>query len=338
MNRERAETYLRLLAEAELRDPALSAPSAPWSGDAPFITVPITLIRAAWALTAVGALDLPTAEAILADAELAVAARHRPEAAAASSTGPRLGPAGPAGPQPSSRRFPRRFAGGRPLARMSHLMPSVPALVPPPVPAPADAGPADAGSALQPFPVYCLGMNTPTPTEYLTLAHSALTDEPSSNFSMAASGGACSSACLTPSDDGGAADDYSQFTRVRLLVPSLVIDTTDRAFAFTRDPAIDACWTALTGGCASMWQTAYGSAVDCVCSFEGHPGGPGTANIDLRDTGFSIDPSVTFAPNGADLFGPESAVLNPARTVVNLAGGGCCGGEAASGPLLLDQN
>ncbi|MGH3284079.1 MAG: hypothetical protein ACRDPD_05245, partial [Streptosporangiaceae bacterium] len=76
MNRERAETYLRLLTEAELRDPAL-APPAPRSADAPFVTTPITLIRAAWALTAVGALDLQTAEAILGDAELAVAARRR---------------------------------------------------------------------------------------------------------------------------------------------------------------------------------------------------------------------------------------------------------------------
>jgi hypothetical protein len=111
MNRERAETYLRLLTEAELRDPALAWPP-PGAVDAPFVTAPITLIRAAWALTAVGALDLEAAEAILADAELAVAARRRPEAAMASPAGPRLGP--------------RRFAGGRPLARMSHLMPSVP--------------------------------------------------------------------------------------------------------------------------------------------------------------------------------------------------------------------
>ena len=151
MNRERAETYLRLLAEAELRDPALASPLAPRSADAPFVTAPITVIRAAWALTAVGALNLRTAEAILADVELAVAARRRPEAAAASPAGPRLSSAGaqrgPAGPQPSSRRFPRRFAGGRPLARMVHLMPSVPALAPPPAPSPADAAPADTAPA-----------------------------------------------------------------------------------------------------------------------------------------------------------------------------------------------
>jgi len=134
MNRERAETYLRLLAEAELRDPALASASAPRPTDAPFVTALVTLTRAAWALTAVGALDPQTAEAILADAELAVAVR--------SSAG--------------SRRFPRRFAGGRPLARTSQLMPSMPApAVPSPsVPAPsAPAGPAPPGGPDRYVPV-----------------------------------------------------------------------------------------------------------------------------------------------------------------------------------------
>jgi hypothetical protein len=107
MNRERAETYLRLLAEAELRDRALPPPGP--RSDAPFVTLPIALTRAAWALTAVGALDHQTVEAIVADAELARAVRSRPEG----------GVPGPAGP--------RRFVGGRPLARMSQPMPGGPA-------------------------------------------------------------------------------------------------------------------------------------------------------------------------------------------------------------------
>jgi len=122
MNRERAETCLRLLAEAELRDPA---PPAPRSAHAPFITAPIALTRAAWALTAVGAIDLETAEAILADAELALAARNRPEPVEAGVLSS-AGPAGLTGPRPG----PRWFAGARPLARMSKLMPRVPAPAP----------------------------------------------------------------------------------------------------------------------------------------------------------------------------------------------------------------
>jgi hypothetical protein len=78
MNRERAETFLRLLVEAELRGPALPALPPPPPAT-PFVMKSVALTRAAWALTAVGALDPGTAEAVLADAELALAARHRPE-------------------------------------------------------------------------------------------------------------------------------------------------------------------------------------------------------------------------------------------------------------------
>jgi len=75
MNRERAETFLRLLAEAGLREPTVSLPpSTP--RPTPFFTAPTGLLQATWALIAVGALDLETAEAILADVELALVARH----------------------------------------------------------------------------------------------------------------------------------------------------------------------------------------------------------------------------------------------------------------------
>src|SRR5580692_5783125 len=96
MNRERAETFLRLLAEAELRE---WAPRTRGTGDLPFVTMPVALPRAAWALTAVGALDLATAEDILADTDLALDARRPPERA----EGPASGPSAIAGP--------RRFAG-----------------------------------------------------------------------------------------------------------------------------------------------------------------------------------------------------------------------------------
>jgi hypothetical protein len=100
MNRERAETFLRLLAEAELREPARLALPAPASSGAPLVMMSVTLTRAAWALTAVGALDPETARAILADTDLALAARRRPEAPEAgviSAAGPgsASGSAGP---------------------------------------------------------------------------------------------------------------------------------------------------------------------------------------------------------------------------------------------------
>src|ERR1700677_2511665 len=141
MNRERAETYLRLLAEAELRDPARSLAGAQ-SGDAPFVIMPVALARAAWALTAVGALDLDTADAILADVELALAARIRPEPpeAVMLSSGGQAWTAGLTRPRPGPQRFARTT---RPLIRMSKLMPGGPV----PGPAPAGTAPADTSLA-----------------------------------------------------------------------------------------------------------------------------------------------------------------------------------------------
>src|SRR5260370_42585122 len=90
MNREGAETYLRLLAESEMRGALMSA-RAPRSADAPAVTVPVKVTRVAWALTAVDALDLETAEDVLADVELALAARHRHDSGQAGTPGA-LGP------------------------------------------------------------------------------------------------------------------------------------------------------------------------------------------------------------------------------------------------------
>ena len=71
MNRERAETYLRQLAEAELRRArTLPAARIPGRRDT------ARLALAAQALLAVGAVDAGTADQIRADLELAVAVRQ----------------------------------------------------------------------------------------------------------------------------------------------------------------------------------------------------------------------------------------------------------------------
>ncbi len=97
MNRERAETFLRLLAEGELREWAVSGPAGP-----AFTGMPTALPRAAWALTVIGAVEEQTAEAILADIDLALDARRRPETLVAAIGGP-----------PGGLPVPRRFAGAR---------------------------------------------------------------------------------------------------------------------------------------------------------------------------------------------------------------------------------
>ena len=73
MNREGAETFLRLLAEAQLRD-QLAPDPPPWAGGPGAGRVKFQ--AAGQALTAVGALDREIVEEVLADFDLAVSLRR----------------------------------------------------------------------------------------------------------------------------------------------------------------------------------------------------------------------------------------------------------------------
>jgi hypothetical protein len=110
MNRERAETFLRALAEAELRAAcdAAFASRAPWSADSPAPGFP-RLARVAQALTAVHALDVAAAQEVLADFAIAVGVRKHSDPGPLLLTRPvmargrlyaRAWP-GPAGPGPA---------------------------------------------------------------------------------------------------------------------------------------------------------------------------------------------------------------------------------------------
>ena len=78
MNRERAEAHLRLLAEAEMRDALQEVPlfAGRWPADRSDASF-ARMARVARALTDVHALDIETAEAILADFAAALGARQR---------------------------------------------------------------------------------------------------------------------------------------------------------------------------------------------------------------------------------------------------------------------
>jgi hypothetical protein len=89
MNREGAETHLRLLAEAVMRRSPTPAQGSPWAAGPGSLTA---MILAGKALTAVGALDAVTVEEILTDFNLAVSVRqlrhlasHGPGGAAAAA-------------------------------------------------------------------------------------------------------------------------------------------------------------------------------------------------------------------------------------------------------------
>jgi hypothetical protein len=92
MNREGAETFLRLLAEAQLRD-QLAPDPPPWAGGPGAGRLKVQV--AAQALTAVRAVDRATVEDVLADFDLAVSLRRL------HGSGPRPAPTGFRGPQPA---------------------------------------------------------------------------------------------------------------------------------------------------------------------------------------------------------------------------------------------
>ena len=73
MDREGAETYLRLLAEAAMRGSLAPAPGAPWGSGTGREPAMITVGRA---LAAVGAVDVATVEKIMTDFDLAVRVRQ----------------------------------------------------------------------------------------------------------------------------------------------------------------------------------------------------------------------------------------------------------------------
>ena len=181
----------------------------------------------------------------------------------------------------------------------------------------------DGSGPIKPFVVYCFGMDTQTPAEYLTLAHSSGTSEPGSNFTMIANGGACGTTC---------ANVYRQFVRVRIDPATLKVASRDLTFALPRDSTTSACWGGLTGACGATWKAlGWANAWDCACG-----GANGGANADLRDTGFSIDPTVTFGTNGFNPTG--TATFDTARDTVDVTGGGCCGGEGPPSLVQLKQN
>jgi hypothetical protein len=180
------------------------------------------------------------------------------------------------------------------------------------------------GGTLKPFSVYCQGMSTTQPKEYLELQPANVFDSgvfvPGTNFSRYGPAGAC--ACQIPL--------VRSFYKVRLNVPSLVVDGAD--LTFTAPSEIGGCWSTQTGACGGANTLGYGSAANCNST----QSLAGTANIELHSTTFSVDPTVTWITTGFNQYGGAS--ISTDRKTVNMTGGGACGGINPSPSLLLRQD
>jgi hypothetical protein len=188
------------------------------------------------------------------------------------------------------------------------------------------AGPAmDAPYIIQPasrkpFTVYCAGMSTPAPKEYLTLSHTDAGGTAASNVSTYDK---VSCHCMD--------DMRHYFEKVRIDPQTLVVDRMDTTFAanVTSDPT---CWAAYgTGVCWLASNLRFGAAGNCIFN-----GTPMPGNIDLRGTAFSIDPSVSFVPNGYYPYG--TSTFSSDRKTVDFTGGGDCGENGPMPMLLLKQD
>ena len=147
----------------------------------------------------------------------------------------------------------------------------------------------------KPWDAYCVGMGSPTPQEYLTLAY---TDD---EYSVFESYGV----------DGPVAQ--TRYFRVRVDPVSLMVDVTDRAFSETLD---------FVDSVASQEDVDYGTAKSC--SRNNSDQGAyvaATGRIDLRNTPFAVND--TFA--GYGVCPDVSAMESEQGQVISLSGDGACG-------------
>src|SRR4029079_18206135 len=150
-------------------------------------------------------------------------------------------------------------------------------------------------TGVRPFEVFCAGMDTPAPKEYLELVRRSLpSDAPTSNYATYA-GGPTHGQFLCPC--GLIA---MGFTRIRINPANLVVDVDDRASAIFTNSTNTTCLGQNTGVCQqSAYPTvaSYGVARSCMVG----DASSGRANIDLRGMPFHI------AGNGTAMFMPEGS-------------------------------
>jgi hypothetical protein len=185
---------------------------------------------------------------------------------------------------------------------------------------------------LRPFAVFCAGMNTPAPREYLELAHrSPPSGTPTANFATYA-GGSVHGEFLCPC--GVIA---MVFTRIRVNPANLVVDVEDRTSAIFTSSTDTTCLQQNTNVCQqSAYPTvaSYGVARSCMTGDTSS----GRANIDLREMPFHIAGAgiAMFMAEGSA--GDGMVMLDGLRKQAVIQGGGDCGGFGAGAGLRLAQD
>ena len=155
-----------------------------------------------------------------------------------------------------------------------------------------------------PFVAYCYAM-AGSPKEYVELARVG----EGTNFSEMAAGGAWVGTNV-----------FTHFSKLRIDPTTLVIQRDDYTFSISRGgvnypPQPDSL----------IARQPYVGAGDCI----GSGSAQGRGNVDLRETPFALADSVTFQVGGYAPSGTFS--ISPGRKVVDMQGGGYCGGVSPVG-------
>lgn len=175
-----------------------------------------------------------------------------------------------------------------------------------------------------PLRVWCSGMNTSKPLEYLDLPRTSAKGEKTSNYSELVFGevhGSQRCPCHSA---------VTRFEKVRLDPARMEIITTDFTYAeVDRIDSDPACFVDNEAVCSKGWFSAeplaYGMAAGCQ-----RRATTASANIDLSCTPFHIAPESPFKAVG---FRPVGDVhFHPSRKAALIKGGGDCGAFGAVHP------
>jgi GON domain len=150
------------------------------------------------------------------------------------------------------------------------------------------------------FTVYCDGMSSKTPTEYINLVKTGY----GANFSQYTAGGASPGSSVRTS-----------FAKLRVNPATLTVDIGDLTFARSTGRLMHS-------GSVKVTSMPYGVAMSCSAPHAAN----GIGNIDLRYTPFQVNSSFTVGGSNAN----GSATVTQNKQLVALSGGGYCGWIAPS--------
>lgn len=197
----------------------------------------------------------------------------------------------------------------------------------------------DGVGAIPSFTVFCAGMGTAAPKEYLSLVNTIDPGDPSA-FSMGSnvsgyqmvSGQAGAFSCKCPDNTVRA------FTRVRLKLGTLIkIDLTDRTFSSSNRGAgaadVPSSCEAANNLCRAFagpeahGGASYAVAAACIAAIQTSDYGRG--NVDLRGTAFHVLPTEIGRTDGFEASGTTAYINDGSgrRKQVEVRGGGACGAQ-----------